>query len=445
MIVVLNSAPLTSTMKPVVMAVALTSASWQERATIHGYLSQSLSPWKNSHFPASWEEDRETAIIWVSFGAALLFASALTGELPDVLQDATEEVIALSMTAAIPFFDGHNDTILRLFDPRADLRDAALFFRETDQGHLDLPRARAAGMKGGFWAMFAPSPDTSDVASANLNELPPAATPDQADALAVTMRLAAGLFELERRGEGQFKVVRSFADLRDAIDRDVFAAIMHIEGAEMIGSDLDELYVLHQAGLRSLGPVWSRDNRFASGVPFRFPASPDTGPGLTEAGFALIKACNELGIMIDLSHMNEKGFWDVAKTSSAPLVATHSNAHAVAASTRNLTDAQLKAVRDSGGVVGLNYAVGFLSPEGSRDGALPLEVMLRHTDHLLGILGEDGVALGSDFDGAGIPDAIGDVRGVQVLLQAMLDHGYGRELVGKIALDNWLSVLERTW
>lgn len=349
------------------------------------------------------------------------------------------------MPGTIPFFDGHNDTILRLYDPRTDRRDAALFFSESAEGHLDLPRARQAGMKGGFWALFAPSPEEADVATADLNDRPAAQTPERADALAVTMRLAAGLFELERRSHGSFRIVRSFAALQQALNDDAYAAVMHIEGAEMIGAELDELYVLHQAGLRSLGPVWSRDNRFAHGVPFRFPASPDTGPGLTEAGFALVKACNELGIMLDLSHMNEQGFWDVARTSAAPLVATHSNAHAVAPSTRNLTDAQLEAVRESGGVVGLNFAVGFLSPEGSRDSGLPLEVMLRHVDHLLSILGEDGVALGSDFDGAGIPDAIGDVRGVQLLLQALLEHGYGRELVGKIALGNWLSLLKRTW
>lgn len=349
------------------------------------------------------------------------------------------------MPAPIPFFDGHNDTILRLYDPRTDRRESALFFTESAEGHIDLPRARQAGMKGGFWALFAPSPQELDVATADLNDLPPAITPEQPEALQVTMRLAAGLFELERRSQGQFRIVRSFQELNQALDDDVFAAIMHIEGAEMIGGQLDELYVLHQAGLRSLGPVWSRDNRFASGVPFRFPASPDTGPGLTEAGFALVKACNELGIMLDLSHMNEQGFWDVARTSDAPLVATHSNAHAVAPSTRNLTDAQLEAIRDSGGVVGLNYAVGFLSPAGSREPGLGLDVMLRHTDHLLSILGEDGVALGSDFDGATIPSAIGDVRGVQTLLGAMLEHGYGPELVQKIALDNWVNVLRRTW
>lgn len=345
----------------------------------------------------------------------------------------------------IPFFDGHNDTVLRLYDPRTGARNPELFFRDSSEGHLDLPRARAAGMKGGLFAIYVPSPETADVAAASLSDFPPAVTPERHEALDVALRLFAGLLELEHRSAGGFRIVTDAAGLRKAISDDVFAAVLHIEGAEMIGPDLDALYVLHRAGLRSLGPVWSRDNAFAHGVPFRFPASPDTGPGLTPAGEDLVRACNELGIMLDLSHMNEKGFFDVARLSEAPLVASHSNAHAVCASSRNLTDAQLEAIRDSGGVVGLNYATGFLAPDGSRDPDLPLEVLLRHTDHLLGIVGEDGVALGSDFDGAGIPAAIGDVRGVQNLLRAMLEHGYGEELVRKIALGNWLSVLERTW
>src|SRR5690606_7773104 len=178
------------------------------------------------------------------------------------------------------------------------------------------------------------------------------------------------------------------------------------------------------AGLRSLGPVWSRPTLFAEGVPFAFPASPDTGPGLTPHGRALIKRCNELGIMIDLSHMNERGFWDVAALSDAPLVATHSNVHAICPSARNLTDDQLNAVRESGGVVGLNFATGFLAPDGSRESDLPFEVMVRHVDHLVEKLGVDGVAFGSDFDGAGISDEIGDVTGLQKLLEALRGAGY---------------------
>ena len=118
------------------------------------------------------------------------------------------------------------------------------------------------------------------------------------------------------------------------------------------------LEVFYAAGLRSLGPVESAQ-RFRRRRPFLFPHSPDTGPGLTDAGKALVRACNELGILVDLSHMNEKGFWDVAQLSTSPLVASHSNAHALTPTPRNLTDRQLDAIRDSGGVVGVNFAIGF--------------------------------------------------------------------------------------
>src|SRR5205085_1330685 len=122
------------------------------------------------------------------------------------------------------------------------------------------------------------------------------------------------------------------------------AAILHLEGADPLAPDLSDLESWYARGLRSLGLVWSRGNAFAEGVPFRFPASPDTGPGLTAAGRELVRRCNELGILVDVSHLNEAGFWDVAGSSSSPLVATHSNAHALCASTRNLTDAQLDAI-----------------------------------------------------------------------------------------------------
>ena len=141
-------------------------------------------------------------------------------------------------------------------------------------------------------------------------------------------------------------------------------AIVHMEGAEPIAADLSNLEEWYERGLRSIGLVWSRPNDFAEGVPFRFPSSPDTGPGLTEAGRELVRACNRLGILLDLSHLNEAGFWEVAALSNAPLVATHSNAHALCAASRNLIDAQLDAIRESNGVVGVNFAITFLREDG---------------------------------------------------------------------------------
>jgi len=343
----------------------------------------------------------------------------------------------------IPFFDGHNDTLLRLLeDARPD--KVALFRDGLAEAHIDLPRARAAGMAGGFFAMFPPPVKTSlsDVAASPANakgELPPRL--DLADAQRSTNAMAAILFRLERAGT--LAVCRSAADIRAAMAAERLAAIFHIEGAEAIDTDFDGFEVLYAAGLRSLGITWSRANAFGTGVPFRHPADPDIGPGLTDAGKELVRLCDARGVMIDLSHLNAAGFRDVAAISTRPLVATHSNVHAICPTTRNLVDWQLAAIRESGGVVGLNFAALFLRPDGANDADTPIEVMVRHIDALVEALGEDGVALGSDFDGATMPAEIRDVGGVPKLLQALLDKGYGQALVRKIALGNWLGLVER--
>ncbi len=240
-------------------------------------------------------------------------------------------------------------------------------------------------------------------------------------------------------------MVRTADELATCLRDGTFASILHFEGAEAIDPGLDALEVFYRAGLRSLGLVWSRPTAFASGVPFKFPSTPDTGPGLTEAGRALVRACNRLGIMIDLSHLNEKGFWDVAALSQAPLVATHSNAHAICPSTRNLTDKQLDAIKESDGMVGLNFHVGFLREDGGRDINTPLTTMVRHIDHLVSRVGIDRVGLGSDFDGAKMPQELGDVTGLPKLIAALRAAGYDDAALRRITHENWLRVLGKTW
>lgn len=349
----------------------------------------------------------------------------------------------------IPVFDGHNDFLLRLLE-HPDQRDS-LWLTEGREGHLDLPRMKKGGFAGGFFAIYIPSPvahDAPDYMAAMEN--PPFALPladliDHKTAQPIALAKAGHLMWMERASQGAFKICRTVAELRDCLARGVVSGILHMEGAEAIDPDLDALHVFHAMGLRSLGPVWSRPTVFGHGVPFAFPSGPDTGPGLTEAGKRLVKECNRLRILLDMSHLNEAGFWDVAGLTDAPLVATHSNAHAVTPSSRNLTDKQLAAIRDSGGVVGLNYATSFLRRDGKQSAEMGWEDVLAHLDHLLHHLGEDGVGLGSDFDGATVPKGIGDVTGQQALLQAMRAHGYGEALIAKIAHENWFRVLGRTW
>ena len=317
------------------------------------------------------------------------------------------------------------------------------------QGHLDLPRMRRGGFGGGLFAIYVPSPHAGTAMDAAMDRPPydlplPEAIP-AAEAQPVALAMAGILFRMERVSGGALTVCRSAAEIRAAMVRDRIAAVMHMEGAEAIGADLDALHVLHAAGLRSLGPVWSRPTIFGHGVPFRYPGDPDTGPGLTPAGRELVRACGGLRILVDLSHLNAKGFDDVAALSTAPLVATHSNAHAVTPSTRNLTDRQLAVIAERGGMVGLNFATCFLSPDGRRSPDIGWEPVFRHLDHLIGRLGEDHVGFGSDFDGATLPQGIADAAALPALMDALAGHGYDATLLGKLAQENWLRVLERIW
>jgi membrane dipeptidase len=135
----------------------------------------------------------------------------------------------------------------------------------------------------------------------------------------------------------------------------------------------------------------------------------------------------------------------VAELSDAPLVATHSNAHALSPHSRNLTDRQLTAIRETGGMVGVNFAVSFLRSDGRQDRDTPVELIVDHVEHMLKLVGEDGVGFGSDFDGAMIPKRLGNAAGLPALAEAMRARGYGQPLIEKLCFRNWLRVLERTW
>ena len=354
-------------------------------------------------------------------------------------------------------FDGHNDFLLRLLRS-PDARERLWLEgggggpgRRRGTGHLDLPRMRRGGFAGGFFAIYVPSPRTDTLEDLDAaTEHPPYSIPlpppvELGVAQPIALAMLGHLLWMERVSDGAFRICRTAGEIRECLAEEVIAGIVHFEGAEAVGPDLDALHAFHAMGLRSLGPVWSRPTAFGHGVPFAYPGDPDTGPGLTDAGKELVRACNELRIMLDCSHLNERGFDDVAALSDAPLVATHSNAHALVPVPRNLTDRQLAVIRDSDGMVGLNFATSFLSADGRRVPGMGFEPVLRHLDHLIEHLGEDRVGFGSDFDGAEVPDAIGDVAGLPRLIDALRAHGYDDALTTKLAHGNWLAVLERTW
>lgn len=318
--------------------------------------------------------------------------------------------------------DGHNDLALRLM-------------RGEEPRHLELDRAVADGFAGGFFALFVAGDASFGLPTGGSYALPlfpPVPQPlARRDALATLAALE----------QAPVSIVTSVEEIRP----DRVNAIVHLEGAEPLAVDLSDLDEWYARGLRSLSLTWARANDFAEGVPFRFPSSPDTGPGLTPAGLRLVQACNLRGILVDVSHLNERGFWDVAAVSQAPLVATHSNVHALCASSRNLTDLQLEAIGASGGIVGVNFAVSFLRADGADDPSTPLSEIVRHIDYLVESIGIDHVGFGSDFEGAVVPAELGGSAGLPRLLDALAAAGYGEAEVAKIASGNWLRVLAETW
>ncbi len=344
----------------------------------------------------------------------------------------------------IPVIDGHLDTLQAMFLPDDNPRS---LIEETDRGHFDIPRALRGNFAGGLFAIFFPAdakkrrermafPGKDDAI------LKPV---DSTFARQIAQKGIESFYRLANKSSGRIRVAKTADNVSGNMAEGIISTILHFEGAEPIAPDLTNLQDYYEAGLRSLGIVWSRANVFGSGVDFRFPASPDMGPGLTEAGRDLVKACNRLGIIIDLSHLNEKGFWDVERFSDAPLVATHSCMHALTPISRNLTDNQLEAIRDSNGVVGINFCTGFLRKDAKLTKDTPVDDIVRHIAYAVEKMGVDHVALGSDFDGAVIPGEIGDVSGLPKLIEALLNNGFDEASVKKIAFENWIRTFAATW
>ncbi|HEX7299353.1 MAG TPA: dipeptidase [Solirubrobacteraceae bacterium] len=339
----------------------------------------------------------------------------------------------------IAVFDGHNDALGAL-QKAGDPPER--FLTGLPDRQLDLARARAGGLAGGLFAIHVPSPRAVDT---SLLEVAYAEPVGEGEAAAFALGAIGRAHALAAASDGDVAVVTSVDELDRARADGTLAMVLHLEGAEAIGPDLASLEAWHAVGVRSIGPVWSRANAFGHGVPFRFPSSPDTGPGLTEAGRRLVGRCAELGLAVDVSHLNAAGFADVAALDGAPIIASHCACHALCASTRNLTDDQLRAIARSDGIVGIVYAAAFIRPDGRDDADVPLATLVEHVRHAVEVAGVEHVGLGSDFDGATMPAELADVAALPRLIDALRDAGFTAAEIDQIAWGNWRRILALAW
>jgi membrane dipeptidase len=244
------------------------------------------------------------------------------------------------------------------------------------------------------------------------------------------------------RSAGEVRVVRTTAELDRALADGAFAGILHFEGADPISRSLKELRVFYEAGLRSIGLVWSRSTVFAEGVRFEG-RQPTTG--LTEAGFELVAECARLGIVLDVSHLSPEGFWDLVRVTERPFIATHSCVKAISPHVRNLDDDQIRAIAEKDGTIGINFATSFLRPDMQRNDDVPLDLVLRHFEHIIGLVGDRHVSVGSDYDGADVPRDLRDAAHLAALFRAFERRGWSDDRIERVANGNFRRVLRAVW
>ena len=333
---------------------------------------------------------------------------------------------ALALHAKYPVVDGHADSILQV------LTGDRTLVERSEKGHLDFPRARAGGLAATVQAAW-PDPLFYPVAARR-----------------VLAQVEALLGQIEA-SDGAARLALTAADVRAAHVEERLAVILNVEGAEPLHGEIALLRVLYRLGVRMLQPVWNHRNEAADGV-----FSGGAG-GLTSFGRELVREMNRLGMVLDLSHLNATGFFEVLELSEHPVLFTHGNCRALFEHRRNLSDEQMRALAQKGGVLGISVVSSFMVPGGEAATRAEAEAILAaapgdvatvadHVDHAVQLVGPDHVAYGSDFDGTGhVPRGLDSVDLLPNLTAELLDRGYDEAALAKILGGNYLRVFERVF
>ncbi len=326
--------------------------------------------------------------------------------------------------------DTHIDTTQALARPGWDFTARHTFGRGADDSHVDLARMREGGLDAAFFSIYMPGTVTGP------------------EAVKRSLLMIDNVRRLAEAHPGDIALATTAADVRAAAKAGKVAALMGMEGGHMIDDSLNLLRDYYRLGVRYMTLTHSVNTNWAD-------SSGDTAAhnGLTDFGRDVVREMNRLGMMVDISHVSDKTFWDALEVSRAPLLASHSSCRALSGHPRNMTDDMIRALAAKGGVIQINYATTFLSnelyeatqrnvPEAQRP-RVSWEKIVDHIDHAVKIAGAAHVGLGSDFDGATMPDGMDDVSMLPKITAALLTKGYSESDVTGILGGNVLGLMER--
>lgn len=307
----------------------------------------------------------------------------------------------------IEVFDGHCDTLLCCYAYGYD------GFRRNS-GHLDLERMSKYGHYAQFFAAFA--------AKEGL--------PEGTDLWEVFLEQNAIFVREMEANKDLVSFCRTGDEARAAWDQGKLAAFHSVEGAELLNCDIEKLRKAHALGVRAINITWNHAN-LLSGSNVEEPER-----GLSEQGRAFVKEMGQLGILVDVSHLSDPGFWDVVDTVQGPFLATHSNSRALCLNPRNLTDEQFTAIIKKRGVAGLTMYPDFLGEDPD------LTTLIAHLEHFLALGGEETIALGGDWDGCShLPRGVDGIQAYEALYEALLRRNYHETLIRGVFYTNLMRVV----
>jgi membrane dipeptidase len=385
------------------------------------------------------------------FGACVSVASGVA--LAVFADSVSEKARQLHFSSIV--VDTHDDTTQRFLDGDFDLG------ARSSSGSIDIPRMKEGGLGAIYFSIWIPSKITGPEAIKHAL--------DQIDAVR----------EQVRKRPKDIVLATTAAEVREARKQGKIAALMGVEGGHMIASDLGVLRSYAALGVRYMTLTHSGNDEWAD-------SSTDTAVhnGLTDFGKDVVREMNKLGMMVDISHVSDKTFYDALAVSKAPLIASHSSCRSICDAARNMTDQMIKDLAAKGGVIQINYHVGFLSQEfrssekahpewekaigaevqkrcGGKEGCQLIEgdritreyvargdlprvdwtKIIEHIDHAVKLVGAEHVGLGSDFDGANMPFGMEDASKLPLITEALLRKGYSDDDVRKILGENTLRVM----
>ena len=351
-----------------------------------------------------------------------------------ISKDQEEHALELHKKALV--VDFHNDAIGATMPDsayRASASEARALSERSTQGHVDIPRLLEGGVDCQVFSHWV-EPVYLRIAPERMLQI-----------------LAYSFSEIEK--SDKLSLVTKYDEIIKN-DGKTISFIVGFEGGEAIERDLRHLRIFHRLGLRRLTLCWNNRNAIADGVRWQ-----RSKGGLTEFGVSVVEECNKLGILVDVSHITDAGFWDVIEVSKEPVIASHSNCRALCSHMRNLTDDMIKALADKGGVQGVNYVPPFLidmdmrkimagdKEELKKAEKATVETVMNHIDHIAEVTGgTDSIGLGSDFDGVSmVANELEDVSRLPNLTKSLVASGYSDQEIEKILGGNFLRVIKRVW